>query len=644
VTFRQLAINNVRASGLRYAAYFLSCVFSVTLFFVYAQFILHPDVAGGTIYGGSASRTVLIVCEVLVGLFAFFFVLYSTGSFLRARSAEFGLLSLLGTTRGQLRRLIWLESSVLSGVATLTGIGLGLLLSKLFLMAIARVLGMATPIRFLLVPEAVGLTLVVFALLFQLVTLVATLRVGGRTVAALMVTARGERAAPRASPTLAFLGATLIAGGYVVAATVKGTGVVVAFLPVVAAVVVGTYLLLWHASVIVLRRLQARERWYLSGPRMLAVSQLVYKVRDNARLMATIASLSAVVLAGAGTFHIFSRQIELSISERFPQALAVVGPERGPAAGDAGAALGVDPAAVEALLTKHLVTPTLRADLGLITGDAWVDGAVRRVTLVSTEDYLALAATLERAAPPLDQVASTLALVPPAGNTGADGGPVPGTVRVAAHPVEPVGTLTVPFLVIDDWYLVAAPDLAELDPLEHGMAARELWLWDWRQVGPGVSALINEVAALDPGEFEGDVVSGREFAARAARSTLGLSLFVGLFVSLLFFIGAGSLIYFKLFTELPEDSRTLWRLRRIGLTPAETGRLVTWQVATIFFLPFALGGLHAAFALRAFGNLLALPVGGYTATVLALFALVQGAFYLLTRWTYIRQVERLAAA
>ena len=100
MTFRQLALSNVRGSALRYAAFFLSSVFSVLLFFLYAQFILHPDVANGYIYGGESTRVVLTFCLVLVAVFAFFFVLYSSGAFLRARNREFGLLTLMGTTRG----------------------------------------------------------------------------------------------------------------------------------------------------------------------------------------------------------------------------------------------------------------------------------------------------------------------------------------------------------------------------------------------------------------------------------------------------------------------------------------------------------------------------------------------------------------
>src|SRR5690625_3994339 len=86
------------------------------LFFMYAQFVFHPDVISGYIYGGDSSRTVLATCLVLIGVFAFFFVLYSSGAFLRSRNQEFGLLTLMGTTRSQLRRLVWAENTFI-GIA-----------------------------------------------------------------------------------------------------------------------------------------------------------------------------------------------------------------------------------------------------------------------------------------------------------------------------------------------------------------------------------------------------------------------------------------------------------------------------------------------------------------------------------------------
>lgn len=634
MTFRQLALSNVRGSALRYAAFFLSSVFSVLLFFLYAQFILHPDVANGYIYGGESTRVVLTFCLVLVAVFAFFFVLYSSGAFLRARNREFGLLTLMGTTRGQLRRLIWLENLILSLAAIVVGIGLGQLFAKLFLMGISRVLGLEETIRFMFVPNAALLTAVAFLALFQVVSLVSTTRIGGQDVVELMRAARRPRAVPRASLWPALLGALLIVAGYVVALNVDQAGVIVAFVPVVASVVVGTYLLFGHGSVKLLELLRNMEARYLHGTRMLVVSQLLFRARDNARLLATIATLSAVVLAAAGAFYIFTRQLAETTAQAFPQAITFVERADGP-----GPLTGSDQgepfthAMIDAQFAEHGVTPTLRSSTTVHelryrrssgTGTSWL-------TLVSESEYQALAGSTgfdpsERGTPTVvafDDGELILGV-----DTGMDTG-------VEVWPVTP--DVSLPVVVLGDWYVMADADLAVL-PLEgREYQPAELWLYDWPN-SDRYDALGVNLYALAAAASSADV-SGSLVVNRMVRQTFGLSMFAGLFVSLLFFIGAGSLIYFKLFTELEGDRRLFGRLRRLGITPAETKRTVTLQIAVIFLLPFAIGGLHAAVALGALGTLLMANVVQYTLIVIGLFALVQTGFYLLTRWTYLRALR-----
>ena len=630
MTFRQLALSNVRGSALRYAAFFLSSVFSVLLFFLYAQFILHPDVTSGYMYGGETTRVVLTVCLVLVAVFAFFFVLYSSGAFLRARNREFGLLTLMGTTRGQLRRLIWLENLILSLAAIVVGIGLGQLFAKLFLMGISRVLGLEAAIRFMFVPNAALLTAVAFLVLFQVVSLVSTARFGGQDVVELMRAARRPRAVPRASLWLALLGALLIAAGYVVALNVDQAGVVVAFLPVVATVVVGTYLLFGHASVKLLELFRRADTRYLHGTRMLVVSQLLFRARDNARLLATIATLSAVVLAAAGSFYIFTRQLAETTALAFPQAITFVEREEGAgplASPDHGEPLTHQ--LIDARFAEHGVTPTLRSSTEIhelryrrsgAAGTSWL-------TLVAESEYQALARSggfdpSERGSP------TFIALEDGELVLGAEEG-------MEAWPVTP--DVSLPVVVLSDWYVLADADLAAIPVAGREYQPAELWLYDWpssdRYDALGVDLYEHMVAASSVDS------SGSLVVNRMVREVFGLSMFAGLFVSLLFFIGAGSLIYFKLFTELEGDRRLFGRLRRLGITPAETRRTVTLQIAMIFLLPFAVGGLHAAVALGALGTLVMANVVQYTLIVIGLFALVQTGFFLLTRWTYLRALR-----
>ena len=637
MTFSQLALANVRGSRLRYAAFFLSSTFSVMLFYLYAQFVLHPDLASGYLYGGESTRTVLVVCMVLIVIFAFFFVLYSSGAFLRARNQELGLLTLMGTTRRQLRRLIWLENTFLSLASIAAGIGLGILFSRLFLLAISRFLVLVEPMRFVLVPQALLLTAGGFFLLFQFVTLVSSLFVGRRQVIELLLAAREPRLLPRASVVVALLGLLLVVGGYVVALLARGSQVVLAFVPVVTVVIIGTYLLLTHGSVFVLKKLRAPGSGYFSGTRMLVVSQLVFRMRDNARLLATIASLSAVVLAAAGTSYVSTRVIAKDNAARFLQPLALLEPS--------GGAGHLSAAEADEILAAHGIEPTLRAQIEVREVSLSDDGARGSfVVLVPRSSFDALKAATGPAQPEPARAPT------PAGGPAA-AARLPRSLSfenglaLLADPTESSGTLVEPVTppvsqiptLWGDWYVVSDADFAAL-PAEAVGTGGTLTVYDWPGSSRVTADAILLAAALDaavPVRYD-HLVADRLGATSMIRQTLGLSMFAGVFVSLLFFIGAGSLIYFKLFTELPDDRRLFTRLRRIGITRGETDRVVTAQVALVFLLPFALGGLHALVALNSLGSLMSVNVAGYSLVVVGLFAAVQLAFMALTRWTYLR--------
>ncbi len=635
MTFAQLALSNLKGSWLRYAAFLLSSTFSVALFYVYAQFLYHPDVTGGYIYGGGTTRVVLTVCLVLIAVFAFFFVLYSSGAFLRARNKEFGLLTLMGTTRGQLRRLIWLENTYLSLAAIVAGIGLGLLFSRLFLMAISRVLLIESPIEFMAVPRALLITAGGFFLLFQLVTVAGAGAIGRRSVLEMLKEASKPRVAPRARPWLALLGFVLVAAGYAVAATVQGAGVALAFVPVVAVVVVGTHVLFTQGGVFVMRRL-TRGRAYRRGTRMLVVSQLMFRLADNARLLAGIASLSAVVLAAAGTFYVMSRQFYAAVEGAYPQALVLLEPA------EDRPHLSRDE--VDSLLLEHGVTASIAADIQVVETRYAVPGeeGLRYLVLAPETRYVSWVNAL--GAPAGAEGASLLVPLERAGDESSDGKepsfsllPVTAAAEGALAVRRVNAPIALPSFLSATWYVVD-------DALWASVAAREdvytLAVYDWAGsnratgLGAAISAAVPEGAGTLVADKYGEFVLSRQ--------TLGLSLFTGLFVSVLFFIGAGSLIYFKLFTELPDDRRLFARLKRVGITRREADRVVSRQVALVFLLPFAVGSVHAIVALNSLGSLMGalgaarVAVLMYALSVVGLFAAVQLGFFLLTRWSYLR--------
>ncbi|MCY8721536.1 FtsX-like permease family protein, partial [Bacillus sp. S10C12M] len=154
MNLRTIARKNILGNLQRYVAYFLSCVFAVSVFFVFTSFIFHPDVNEENVYGGSLVKTCLSAALVVIIVFCIFFISYSNSAFLQARKKEFGLLTLFGTSKQQLRKMIYYEQSLISLAAIAAGIGAGLLFSKLFFMIMTWMLSVKVPISFVIVPKA----------------------------------------------------------------------------------------------------------------------------------------------------------------------------------------------------------------------------------------------------------------------------------------------------------------------------------------------------------------------------------------------------------------------------------------------------------------------------------------------------------
>lgn len=158
MTFRSLALSNIRGNWRSYSAFFLSSVFSVMIFYIYAAFLYHPEVTSGHIMAASKIRTGMVFCEYIIVIFSFLFVLYSNSAFLKTRQQEFGLFSLFGMTKVQLRKLVIYENAAIAALAIAVGIGLGMLFSKLFFMALTVLLNLQEAISFAAPIKAIGLT------------------------------------------------------------------------------------------------------------------------------------------------------------------------------------------------------------------------------------------------------------------------------------------------------------------------------------------------------------------------------------------------------------------------------------------------------------------------------------------------------
>jgi putative ABC transport system permease protein len=165
-------------------------------------------------------------------------------------------------------------------------------------------------------------------------------------------------------------------------------------------------------------------------------------------------------------------------------------------------------------------------------------------------------------------------------------------------------------------------------------------LSDWENT----AATAEKLKKLVPEELQGQIDFRRASNYEAMQEAVALTLFIGMFISLLFFIASGSMIYFKLFTELQEDQAQFKALTRIGMTKSEIRKIVVSQIGMVFFIPVIVGISHALFAMKALDNMLESSNWFYSFVVIGIYIVMQTLYFLVACSSYMKSMLRGASA
>ncbi|AJY75770.1 FtsX-like permease family protein [Paenibacillus beijingensis] len=647
MTFRSLALSNIKGNLRTYSAFFLSSVFSVLIFYLYAAFLFHPDIVNGNIAAAGKVTTMMQVCEYLIVIFSFFFVLYSNSAFLKTRTKEFGLLTLFGTTRGQLRIMVLYESAALAVVSIAAGIGLGMLLSKLFFMGLGVLLNSDVSILFAVPMKAVWLTAGGFFLLFMLISSATVLRVGRKQIIDLLQEARKPKQPPTFSPLLSLLACVCLAAGYTMALKMTMMNFTLFALPVIGLVTLGSYFLFTQLSVALIRLLQRSTRFFYNRTNLITVSQLAFKMKDNARILFAVSIMSAVMVTAVGSVYSIQKVSRDQLLEHVPYTVGFL--ERGlntHEVADPQEVRSVIAASGEMLEAEARVVGIAAAKVRIQqTKGKTANFPERSAMAISQTDYNAQAQRLGKKPVKLEDGHAVYVLPYKEMNTGGSG---KGGVIEAVINGSPVklslddyayGAVLSP--VAEATYLIVASDKQFMEwdrqtPAERKLVAYGYEIRGWEQALPAVQ----KIEQLIPADKKAQAQTYRVSSYIETQQSISLALFIGMFISLLFFIAAGSMIYFKLFTELQEDRAQFKALARIGMTAGEIRRIVATQVGMVFFVPCLVGIGHSLFALKALGDLLAAPVWMYGLLVIGIYVVMQTVYFLFSCSTYIHSIRR----
>ena len=108
MTLRDIAYKNIKGNFSKYVMYYLSNTLVVMVFFIFANFITNPSMSklGSLGMKGVLTKEAMVMCEIVILVFTFFFTNYSISNFLKTREKEFGLLSMFEIGRASCRERV----------------------------------------------------------------------------------------------------------------------------------------------------------------------------------------------------------------------------------------------------------------------------------------------------------------------------------------------------------------------------------------------------------------------------------------------------------------------------------------------------------------------------------------------------------
>ncbi|MGM2786607.1 FtsX-like permease family protein [Bacillus cereus group sp. Bce018] len=639
MNFRQLALSNVKGNWRNYKAFLISSCLSIVVFFMYASFIYHPDVVSGNISMRAMISKGLESMNYIVVIFSALFILYANSTFLRARKKEFGLLTLIGGTKSQLGRMIILEQLMLGSIAIVVGIGLGMLCSKLFFQALSVILKIDKTLPLVWNSKAVLITAGVYFILFLILSLFSVWTVGRLQIIDLLREARKQKVEPFAFTWLCIVGIGCIIVAYVLSFQVTFMNFIILFLPIVGLTIGGTYLLFTQGSTVVLKALQKRKKSFYTYPNMFVLSNLIYKMKDNARFLFVISIITAVVSSAVGTLYVFFEDMSYKAVTSTPHAISYE--EKGIHTHNV-----IKEGKTKELIKKHGFEDAREVTYVKLPG-------TQKITMFNSEHEVPMAIVSEKEynaevrKQKREQVrevhnapgSATMVIMDMANDMMKIDLSRPYEIKINGQTQSVQLNKPTSFSVFNDseYLIVNDQDFekyAKLVPDEEKTKYYGYYIEDWKSTEDLVLDLKKEVAPDKQAELNNSVL-----AYKNIRESGAITMFIGFFVAVLFFFFACSMTYFKWFNDKEQDRIQFKSLKRIGMTDKEIRKIAIRQMGVIFFIPILIGAIHSGFALHTLGKMLYLDLWKSGAIVIGAYIVASAIYFIIAQRGYLKHVK-----
>lgn len=321
--YPKLAWEGIRKNKRLYVPYIAMGALMVMMFYL-LRFLQDSPVIG-VMRGAVTLSTVLSMGYAVIAIFSIIFLFYTNSFLIRQRYREFGLYNILGMNKQNVCMIMVWESIFVGGLAIVTGLAAGILLSKGAELVLFNLVHMDISFDLRISAVSVFYTITGYIIIYLILLLNSVIKVWFAKPLDLLKSNRVGEKMPKRTWVYAAVGMVLLGAAYYLAVSIKEplTALMYFFLAVIM-VIIGTYALFMAGSVVLCRILQKNKRYYYQPNHFISVSSMMYRMKRNGAGLASICILLTMVLVMLSSTTSLYFGIEDSLVGRYPHSVNVV--------------------------------------------------------------------------------------------------------------------------------------------------------------------------------------------------------------------------------------------------------------------------------------------------------------------------------
>lgn len=294
--YPRLALTNLKKNSKLYLPYLLTSSFTVMMFYLINYLSSHEGI-DKMATGATTMHVILNLGKIVIIIFSIIFLFYMNSFLMKRRKKEIALYNILGLEKKHIMIMMLYETMITTFISIIMGFLFGIIFSQLASLLLIHLMGLQTAITFHISGISLFITLIVFLPIYFISYLIHVVQIQLSNPIELLRGAQSGEKEPKTKWLFTLIGIVSLGIGYYIAMTIDDpfTAISLFFIAVIL-VIIGTYCLFTAGSITILKFMKKNKHFYYQTKHFTSVSQLIYRMKQNAVGLASICILCTCIL------------------------------------------------------------------------------------------------------------------------------------------------------------------------------------------------------------------------------------------------------------------------------------------------------------------------------------------------------------